>query len=99
MPAYRKFSSQAEEITGAFPVTTDVLARAYYGACHNAAVGDRAPEGILSGLHGRIMRERRRVKVSLGLPVYNGERFVGHAIQSVLDQTYTDFELIGQRFQ
>ena len=94
MPAYRKFSSQAEEITGAFPVTTDVLARAYYGACHNAAVGDRAPEGILSGLHGRIMRERRRVKVSLGLPVYNGERFVGHAIQSVLDQTYTDFELI-----
>ena len=34
------------------------------------------------------------VKVSLGIPVYNGERFVATAIKSVLDQTFTDFELI-----
>jgi glycosyltransferase involved in cell wall biosynthesis len=34
------------------------------------------------------------VKVSLGIPVYNGERFVATAIQSALDQTFTDFELI-----
>ena len=40
------------------------------------------------------MRQRQGIKVSLGLPVYNGERFVGQAIQSVLDQTFTDFELI-----
>jgi glycosyltransferase involved in cell wall biosynthesis len=40
------------------------------------------------------MRARPKIKVSLGLPVYNGERFVKHAIQSVLDQTFTDFELI-----
>ena len=40
------------------------------------------------------MGVRSKVKVSLGLPVYNGERFVRHAIQSVLDQTFTDFELI-----
>lgn len=40
------------------------------------------------------MRQRPGVKVSLGLPVYNGERFVRHAIQSALDQTFTDFELI-----
>jgi glycosyltransferase involved in cell wall biosynthesis len=40
------------------------------------------------------MRQRQEIKVSLGLPVYNGERFVGQAIQSVLDQTFTDFELI-----
>ena len=40
------------------------------------------------------MSTRPKIKVSLGLPVYNGERFVKHAIQSVLDQTFTDFELI-----
>jgi glycosyltransferase involved in cell wall biosynthesis len=33
-------------------------------------------------------------RVSVGLPVYNGERFVEHAISSLLAQTYPDFELI-----
>jgi glycosyltransferase involved in cell wall biosynthesis len=33
-------------------------------------------------------------KVSIGLPVYNGQRYVEVAIQSLLSQTYTDFELI-----
>ena len=33
-------------------------------------------------------------KVSIGLPVYNGERFLSETIESVLAQTYTDFELI-----
>ena len=33
-------------------------------------------------------------RVSVGLPVFNGERFVRKAIESVLDQTWTDLELI-----
>jgi len=33
-------------------------------------------------------------KVSIGLPVYNGERFLAETIESVLAQTFTDFELI-----
>lgn len=33
-------------------------------------------------------------KVSIGLPVYNGERFLAEAIDSTLAQTFTDFELI-----
>lgn len=33
-------------------------------------------------------------RVSIGIPVYNGEQFVAHAIQSVLDQSYQDWELI-----
>jgi glycosyltransferase involved in cell wall biosynthesis len=33
-------------------------------------------------------------RITVGLPVYNGERFVGEAIKSVLDQTFTDFELV-----
>ena len=33
-------------------------------------------------------------RVSIGLPVFNGERFVRQAIESVLNQSWTDFELI-----
>lgn len=33
-------------------------------------------------------------KVSVILPVYNGEEYLAESIQSVLDQTYEDFELI-----
>lgn len=33
-------------------------------------------------------------RVSVGLPVYNGEKYLEQAIVSVLDQTYQDFELI-----
>ena len=35
-----------------------------------------------------------RPRVSLALPVYNGEKFVADAIRSILDQDYRDFELI-----
>src|SRR4030042_3726603 len=33
-------------------------------------------------------------KVSVVIPAYNHEKYVGEAIQSVLDQTFQDFELI-----
>jgi len=33
-------------------------------------------------------------KVSIGLPVYNGEKYIEKSIESILEQTYTDFELI-----
>src|SRR3974377_1117825 len=33
-------------------------------------------------------------KVSIGLPVYNGENYLRLAIDSILTQDYTDFELI-----
>jgi len=32
--------------------------------------------------------------VSIIIPSYNAEKFVGEAIQSALDQTYSDFEVI-----
>jgi glycosyltransferase involved in cell wall biosynthesis len=33
-------------------------------------------------------------RLSIGLPVYNGERYLGEAIDALLAQTYRDFELI-----
>ena len=41
-----------------------------------------------------LQRNDGRPRVSIGLPVYNGDRFVARAVESVLAQTYTDFELI-----
>lgn len=36
----------------------------------------------------------RAPKVSIGMPVWNGEKFIGMALDSLLGQTCTDFELI-----
>jgi len=36
----------------------------------------------------------QKPKISVGMPVYNGEAFIEIAIQSILDQTFGDFELI-----
>lgn len=33
-------------------------------------------------------------KISIGMPVYNGEKFITRAINSLLDQSYKNFELI-----
>lgn len=33
-------------------------------------------------------------RVSIGLPVYNGERFISEALESLLAQTFEDFEII-----
>ena len=33
-------------------------------------------------------------RISVGMPVYNGEAYIEIAIQSVLDQSFGDFELL-----
>lgn len=38
--------------------------------------------------------DRSRPVVSIGMPVYNGEKFIREALDSLLAQTFTDFELI-----
>ena len=38
--------------------------------------------------------DRSKPVVSIGMPVYNGERFIREALDSLLAQTFTDFELI-----
>jgi glycosyltransferase involved in cell wall biosynthesis len=46
------------------------------------------PERHIVASHGGCPR------VSLGLPVYNGDRYLAAALDSLLAQTWTDFELI-----
>jgi glycosyltransferase involved in cell wall biosynthesis len=41
-----------------------------------------------------IPLDRARPRVSIGLPVYNGERYLESAIRCILTQTFTNFELI-----
>lgn len=38
--------------------------------------------------------DHKRPRVSIGLPVYNGENFLAETLDSLLAQTFTDFELI-----
>ncbi len=40
------------------------------------------------------MTEKNNIRVTIGLPVYNGEQYLAEAVQSLLDQTYKDFYLI-----
>ena len=38
--------------------------------------------------------DSKRPKVSIGMPVYNGEKYIRQSIDSVLTQTFTDFEFV-----
>ena len=40
------------------------------------------------------MSDRSAPRVSIGLPVYNGERYLAQSIECLLGQSFTDFELI-----
>ena len=41
-----------------------------------------------------ILKQVIMPAVSVIMPVYNGERFLAEAIESILEQTFTDFELL-----
>lgn len=44
---------------------------------------------------GMLKDQKKRIpKVSIGMPVYNGEPFIYKALDSLLTQTFADFELI-----
>lgn len=42
----------------------------------------------------KIMSKTKYPKISIGLPVYNAEKFLHKRIENLLAQTFTDFELI-----
>jgi glycosyltransferase involved in cell wall biosynthesis len=57
--------------------------------------GTREVDNLQRAQRGAGTRSLRSVpRLSIGLPVYNGERFLSEALDSLLGQTYKDFELI-----
>lgn len=56
------------------------------------------PAAVVAAEHdrrdGSPAREGRPPRLTLGLPVYDGERFLAESLDALLAQTYTDFELI-----
>lgn len=59
----------------------------------SAVAGTRS--AVVSGNGPRLVDFDAPVpRVSIGLPVYNGERYLAAAIESILAQTFTDFELV-----
>jgi glycosyltransferase involved in cell wall biosynthesis len=45
-------------------------------------------------MENRYKLNRNKPRVSIGMPVFNGEKYIKEAIDSLLAQTYQDFELI-----
>jgi glycosyltransferase involved in cell wall biosynthesis len=43
---------------------------------------------------GSVFVTSRDPKISLALPVFNGEKYLGAALESIVNQTFTDFELV-----
>ena len=42
----------------------------------------------------KVKRERKQKMISIIIPVYNAEKYLSFCIESILNQTYTEFELI-----
>jgi glycosyltransferase involved in cell wall biosynthesis len=59
-------------------------------------LGDQVLLGQLAAAARIVKRSEISLKsaVSLGLPVFNGERFLRQSLDSILAQTYEDFELV-----
>ena len=51
------------------------------------------PDNDRFGLDSPV-ENNKSPKVSIGMPVYNGEKFIQRALDSLLNQSFTDFELI-----
>src|SRR5207244_10480282 len=70
-------------LTSAISMTDIIIATRFHGV-------------IMSYLlNGPVLGETSKMpRVSIGVPVYNGERYIAETLDSLLAQTFEDFELI-----
>lgn len=62
------------------------------GACHQSLFRTRNTDTLVSYI--RPMTDDHHPTVTIGIPVFNGENFLAAALESVLAQTYGDFEMV-----
>lgn len=77
-------------------LTAEVSRKVPYGRLSNA-IRSRVLDkdaAMINKEKDSIQFDFRLPKVSIGLPVYNGERFITGALDTLLSQNFTDFELI-----
>lgn len=62
----------------------------------SAGYGDRVSQSHQAAHAKRASadRARRTPTLGIGLPVYNGERYLRQALDSLLEQSFTDYELV-----
>ena len=82
-------------ITGKAPWRRNVrvLAKTYHTAREGMTFRD-FPQYQYTGGGSMSNGNERPARVSIGMPAYNAERFVGRALASLLSQTFKDFELV-----
>jgi glycosyltransferase involved in cell wall biosynthesis len=62
---------------------------------HRPDLGIRAGDGSSSRMSSRVLgHDDPKPTVSVIMPCYNGQRYVAAAVESVLRQTYTNFEIL-----
>jgi glycosyltransferase involved in cell wall biosynthesis len=91
----RRFSGRASGVSGGDPSPGYAYPTGLLAATEVLATSiERVPPVSLTNGNVSTMSSARTPRVSIGLPVFNGQNFVSQAIGSILAQTYNDFELI-----
>lgn len=49
---------------------------------------------VIGEIKSMVEEKMKQIILSVIMPVYNGEQYLDYSIQSVLNQTYKDYELI-----
>jgi glycosyltransferase involved in cell wall biosynthesis len=89
----RKETQRGHDRISAFRVAEELhCGRSGHEATGAQHLTDDQPE--LPMVNSGYNRSYEGPLVSIGMPVYNGERFVGQALESILVQDYGNFELI-----
>lgn len=69
------------------PITENTVAIHYYGASWHDHIGKKQ-------LSRKIIRHDRLLRISLIVPVYNVEKYLEDCINSIINQTYSNMEII-----
>ena len=97
---WRDAHAYAQEVEQAYEA---VLGQVGPRSATSPAPDRPSPSGLASGASGSVVLPRllrdtppdlARPRLSVCLPTYNGEAYVAEAVQSVLQQSYADFEIV-----